>query len=74
MQLLYEELVYETKGPVARLTLNRPAKLNAITQKLYRDKDLAKRWYHNLSRLVHPDTVQNVKAQEAMTKLSEDCA
>ena len=37
MQLPYQELVYEIKGPVARLTLNRPAKLNAITQRLYRE-------------------------------------
>lgn len=37
MQPHYQELVYETKGPVARLTLNRPAKLNAITQNLYRE-------------------------------------
>lgn len=37
MQPDYDELIYETQGPVARLTLNRPAKLNAITQNLYRE-------------------------------------
>ena len=37
MQPPYQELVYEIRGPVVRLTLNRPAKLNAITQRLYRE-------------------------------------
>jgi enoyl-CoA hydratase/carnithine racemase len=31
----YEQLIYSTDGGTARLTLNRPAKLNAITQQLY---------------------------------------
>jgi enoyl-CoA hydratase/carnithine racemase len=31
----FDELIYERRGPVARITLNRPHKLNAITQKLY---------------------------------------
>jgi enoyl-CoA hydratase/carnithine racemase len=31
----YEQLVYSTDGPTARVTLNRPDKLNAITQQLY---------------------------------------
>jgi enoyl-CoA hydratase len=33
----YEELLYDVVGPVARVTLNRPAKLNALTQRLYRE-------------------------------------
>jgi enoyl-CoA hydratase len=31
----YEQLIYAVDGSVARVTLNRPAKLNAITQQLY---------------------------------------
>lgn len=33
----YEQLLYEKSGPVIRLTLNRPAKLNAVTQLMYRE-------------------------------------
>ena len=31
----YEQLIYSTEGHVARVSLNRPGKLNAITQQLY---------------------------------------
>ena len=31
----YDELTYAVDGRVARITLNRPNKLNALTQKLY---------------------------------------
>ena len=34
---LYDQLIYEERGKVARITLNRPAKLNAITQLLYNE-------------------------------------
>ena len=33
----YEQLLYSADGPVARITLNRPTKLNAITQQLYNE-------------------------------------
>ena len=35
MSKAFEDLLYQTSGPVARITLNRPHKLNAVTQRLY---------------------------------------
>jgi enoyl-CoA hydratase/carnithine racemase len=34
---LESRLLYEVRGPIARITINRPGKLNALTQQMYTD-------------------------------------
>lgn len=40
-----------------------------ITDREYRDKDAAKRWYKSLAQRIHPDTCQHPLAGEASAKL-----
>lgn len=47
----------------------RMRKLN-INRSHYRNKEIAKKWYYEIAKKIHPDTNKDKRAEEAMAKLT----
>lgn len=48
----YEQIIYETEGPIAYITLNRPEKLNTVTPEMFRS------WGHAISEAEADDDIK----------------
>lgn len=56
---------------LVELDTEKRAELLGITRALYSDAKLAKKWYRDISKIIHPDVCNEAHADQAMAKLGQ---
>lgn len=56
---------------LVELDTEKRAEMLGITRELYSDSILAKKWYRDISKKIHPDVCNETNADKAMAKLNQ---